>query len=286
MSLWIDESDALGRLDSVDPSHAGHVRQLIEDGLTVLRRAVSPELCDRATADFVRYCDEHPESTDFTDDHGHHSRLCSFHFASVPMLAIGLQPEILRFLDSMFEAPAAIATSLFFERGSQQDIHRDSPHFHTNPEGRFFGVWTALEDLSSDNGPLSYYVGGHKVTVDRFEVRDSMPSASPLEMYLLEYQPQVVAACKEKGLDLVEAVDINKGDVVVWHPQLPHGGAPVRNAALSRRSTVFHYLPAGHQMRGSDVFFSDSYPTGQLPTLSVAGREMFDLGSPIFAPDI
>jgi len=285
MSLWIDEPGALQRLDSVDPSHRDHIRQLIEDGVTVLRRAVSPELCDRATVDFIRYCDEHPESADFQDEHGLHSRLCNFHFASVPLLAIGLQPEILGFLDSIFEAPAAIATSLFFERGSQQDIHRDSPHFHTNPEGRFFGVWTALQDVSSDNGPLAYYVGGHKATVDRLEIRDSMPDASPEEMYL-EYQARVVAACKQSGLDLVEAIDIGKGDVVIWHPQLPHGGAPVRNPTLSRRSTVFHYLPAGHQMRGGDVFFSDSYPTGLLPTLSVAGREMFDLGSPIFVPNV
>jgi ectoine hydroxylase-related dioxygenase (phytanoyl-CoA dioxygenase family) len=32
-----------------------------------------------------------------------------------------------------------------------------------------------------------------------------------------------------------------KGDVFIWHANLVHGGTPVRNTALTRKSMVIHY---------------------------------------------
>ncbi len=35
-----------------------------------------------------------------------------------------------------------------------------------------------------------------------------------------------------------------KGDVFVWHANLVHGGAPIINKALTRKSMVIHYYAA------------------------------------------
>jgi ectoine hydroxylase-related dioxygenase (phytanoyl-CoA dioxygenase family) len=32
-----------------------------------------------------------------------------------------------------------------------------------------------------------------------------------------------------------------KGDVLIWHANLVHGGAPILNPALTRKSMVVHY---------------------------------------------
>lgn len=32
-----------------------------------------------------------------------------------------------------------------------------------------------------------------------------------------------------------------KGDVLIWHANLVHGGAPIINEALTRKSMVIHY---------------------------------------------
>lgn len=280
--LWIDRTDAPERVPTIGEPLRPAVEDLMENGVTVLRGMVAPGVCDRLVDDFRRYCDQHPEEADFRDAQGLHSRFCNFHMASAALLGLGLQPQILALLDCLFEAPASIATSLFFEKGSEQGIHRDSPFFHTEPEGHFFGVWTALEEVSAENGPLCYYLGGHKAVVDRFEVRDSLPGAPVMDVYM-RYQAQVVDRCQDLGLPYVEAIDVHKGDVIVWHPRLPHGGVPLKDPTRSRLSAVFHYLPEGTEMRGVDTFFSGKpFSGGAFPTISVAGRRVLDQGAPTF----
>jgi ectoine hydroxylase-related dioxygenase (phytanoyl-CoA dioxygenase family) len=38
-----------------------------------------------------------------------------------------------------------------------------------------------------------------------------------------------------------EELIAKKGDVLIWHANLIHGGAPIRNKALTRKSMVVHY---------------------------------------------
>ena len=279
--LWIDSPEALELLSGVAESHRDPIGELIENGVTILRGGADHNLCDGVVEDFRRYCEEHPVERDFRDEHGLHSRLCNFHMASLRFLAVGLNTAVLSLLDCLFDAPASIATSLLFERGSEQGIHRDSPFFHTDPEGHFFAAWTALEGVTADNGPLSYFLGGHLPVVDRFAVRDSMRDQPYLDMHKT-YQEQVLDACRAEGLPYVEATDIHKGDIIIWHPRLPHGGAPVKDPTRSRLSAVFHYLPQGCEMRGVDTFFSGEPFTGQFPTISVADRQVLNHGAPMF----
>lgn len=55
--------------------------------------------------------------------------------------------------DRFFDAETVLYTSLLLERGSEQALHRDSPAFVTRPEGKYLGVWAALEDIDAENGP-------------------------------------------------------------------------------------------------------------------------------------
>ena len=49
---------------------------------------------------------------------------------------------------------------------------------------------------------------------------------------------------EERGLEL-ESFLPKKGDALIWSADLAHGGAPITDPALSRRSFVCHYCPAG-----------------------------------------
>jgi hypothetical protein len=283
--LWIDGPDAGRLLGEVDPTLREPIGRLMDEGVTILRRGADSTMCDRVIEDFRRYCEEHPAEKESRDEHGLHSRLCNFHLASTRFLALGLNPTVLPVLDCLFGAPAGIATSLLFERGSEQKLHRDSPFFHTDPEGHFLAAWTALEPVGTENGPLAYYLGGHAPEIDRFAVRDAMPGRPVIDM-LERYQAEVLDACRAEGLPYVEATDIQKGDVIIWHPRLPHGGAPVKDPTFSRLSAVFHYVPRGCEMRGVETFFSgEPFTGGPFPTLSVAGRHIFDQGAPLFLPN-
>ena len=63
--------------------------------------------------------------------------------------------------DFLYGVKTSLYTSLFFSRGTEQRIHIDIPFFWTYPKNRYFGVWTALEDVDMNNGPLRVLERGH-----------------------------------------------------------------------------------------------------------------------------
>jgi hypothetical protein len=282
--LWIDRDDAPRQLAlrTQDAFLAEHTGNLMRVGVTRIPGVVSHETCDAAIQAFRRHCEASAkEAADYRDGFGYHSRLCNFHLVSPEALDIGLNPRVLELLDFLFDRPAAICSSLTFEKGSQQKLHRDSPFFHTNPEGRFFGVWTALEDVSPDAGPLVYRPGGHRLRVDRLAIAQANPGVPPGDLFH-PYVQRVSEACDRQGLPEVRMDTMRKGDVLIWHPQLPHGGSPIADPRRTRQSIVFHYMPEGASIHGVDAFFSERFPDAPNPMRTERGRRMFDHGAPRF----
>jgi ectoine hydroxylase-related dioxygenase (phytanoyl-CoA dioxygenase family) len=156
-------------------------------------------------------------------------------------------------------------TSLFYERGSAQEVHRDTPVFVTRPEYRYFGTWVALEDTDPDNGPLVVVRGGHLLPeIDREGIArsfcanlDDVPALSN-DMWV-SYQHEVAAQCARAGLG-TDPVCAKMGDTIIWHPQAPHGGAPIRDLRRTRFSLVMHSTPLGVPVYRQDVFFNPSKP--------------------------
>ena len=82
--------------------------------------------------------------------------------------------------DYFFDESTTLYTSLFFERGSGQDCHRDTPYFWTNPGYGYFGVWLALEDVKPDAGPLIVVPKSHKI-IDTDLFRNEIGNMERLE---------------------------------------------------------------------------------------------------------
>jgi len=180
-------------------------------------------------------------------------------------------------ITAVFGSSVTVIGSLFFEKGSEQSIHRDTPAFFTNPFNHYFGVWNALEDIRMDAGPLIYYEGGHKVAQDKDLYLDKSVNEK-------NYFAKVEDACREAGLPIKELI-INKGDTIIWHPQLPHGGGKINKTGLTRKSLVFHALPTMADIYGPSEFFNTH---GRLPiktnhSLLREGKHwMIDQGAPKF----
>ncbi|MFL6464013.1 MAG: phytanoyl-CoA dioxygenase family protein [Bryobacteraceae bacterium] len=78
---------------------------------------------------------------------------------------IACNATVLKLLSDLYGRRAFPFQTLNLPVGTQQHFHSDSVHFSSCPERFMAGVWVALEDIDSDDGPLLYYPGAHKLPV-------------------------------------------------------------------------------------------------------------------------
>lgn len=238
------------------------MRDLVERGVAVIEGAVAASDCDRIVGEWNAFTADNAAYFDpLRNEHGLLRRVVNAHVACRALLPLFVANErVLRLADRFFDAETVLYTSLLYEEGSSQAIHRDSPYFATRPDGRYLGVWVALEDADASNGCLEVIRGGHaKPFVDPVDVARRYhpdPSTIPSSSQELwdDYQGRVEAACLESGL-VRERVQVRKGDVIVWHPSLPHGGSTIGSPGRSRYSFVMHVVPRDTAVYHQDVFF-------------------------------
>ena len=148
-----------------------------------------------------------------------------------------LGPALREMLAPLIHGTPIICNSLSFERGSQQQDHFDTFFMPPLTRNRMLATWVALEDVDPDAGPLRYYPGSHKIPPFRF--------AHGRYNLALDQKDECYAYIDEQleALDLQPVVfEAKKGDVFVWHAHLLHGGLPINNPQLTRKSLVTHYF--------------------------------------------
>lgn len=248
-----------------------HLRELNEDGVTKIANGFSEGLIDEVLAGVKQAL--HRNDAIFRkhiDADGHYPRLINLHMLHEPLLRLFAENELaLAVQDAFFGARSSLYTSLYYERGSAQSIHRDTPYFCTRPEYRYLGVWVALEDAGESNGCLAIVRKGHLVpeldreslALEHFKTLDEVPPGAPAGQDVLwdVYQGRVAEQCRERGL-APEMLTAQTGDVVIWHPQLPHGGSQIKDLTRTRHSFVMHVTPEGTPVYQQDVFFNPRKP--------------------------
>lgn len=245
---------------------------LLNDGIAIIPAAVSPDACDAALEQFKLLEASNPDKFyPHRTPEGLYVRIINLHQILPSLLRLfSRNPISLGVQDKFFGSPSTLYTSLYFQRGSGQAIHRDTPYFCTRPEYRYLGVWTALEDTDEDNGPLQIVRGGHVLEEENREaiarqfytnLQDIMPGDQKLWD---AYQLQMLKSCHAAGLS-IENVCVKKGTTVIWHPQLPHGGAPIKDATRTRNSLVCHVTQRNAAVHHMDAFFNPnrSYETSR-----------------------
>jgi phytanoyl-CoA hydroxylase len=256
---WIDRADAdIDAFLSRSAPRASELRDALiawrAQGYVVLKRAAADELCDAYLEDVGRLIEEHQDHDVRVacSTHGSASiqsltleeiqqpqlRLENFHNASTAGKQLGLAAPIVDFVGAIFDDTPVMAQSLTFLRGSQQLVHQDHAFVTPVIPGYLAAAWIALEEIHPDSGPVFYYPESHRIPKfdfgnGPFMTPDSQHNESDVAAY-------IEAECTKRGSPRVELL-VEKGDILLWHCSLAHGGAAVRNPALTRKSVVFHY---------------------------------------------
>jgi hypothetical protein len=150
---------------------------------------------------------------------------------------IALHPPILAALAQLFGRKPLPFQTLNFPVGTEQRAHSDTIHFNSLPHGYLAGVWVALEDVDEDNGSLVYYPGSHRLP--EITMRDV--GVPPGGEHYRDYEDYTERLIAERGLPVARG-NLRRGQALIWHGNLIHGGGPHPNKARTRHSQVTHYF--------------------------------------------
>ena len=267
--LWIDQANALDlirgkyELGNITADEARDLETFVLDGYVVLKNAVPSVILDRASevleaAYEGRYPEVRFECGAVAPGHlawqakmsEVPAKALDLHWHFDEIRDLGFAPAVVRFLHLLFERPASASQSLGFYRGSAQPMHQDSAYVAYSIPQQFSAAWFALEDVKPDAGELMYFVESHRklpefIHAERFKsMTDAQLVGVSLDV-LVKEDVKHQKAIKRKSRRLLlkrETFMAKRGDVLIWHAELAHGGRPISTSA-TRKSVVFHYSP-------------------------------------------
>ena len=275
---WFDQPDAERRLErlcrerAVSPDEAGLLENWLRDGYVVVEDCVDHDAISRLSAvvdDVWFSSDPHPGLlvSDVTIDgvtqvHVTHEdllrlprevreqakadsswRVGELHLYDDSAASVFKSDRLARLCSLIFDRPAVPDHSLTFSKGSRQMLHQDTAVFHVYPRNFLCGVWIACEDISPASGPLEIYPGSHR---------------EPLYAEFTNYPQTQRRTAPQDQCDRYDAYvrelatryprrtfTPKMGSALFWHGMLVHGGAPIEDATLTRKSFVVHFIADG-----------------------------------------
>ena len=280
--FWTDlttaDAMAAGKLalGVMTPAEAALIEAWRRDGFVSLPGAVETAVADAVLEDFERaYRGDLRLKMSYWDETGRHvapasrdhrgkaeAKLLDLHAVSDAAQAAIFAAPVRRFLELLFERPALAFQSLGFHRGSEQPLHQDTAFVRVSSPMEFVASWIALEDIQPGSGELEYYPGSHALPHHLFDGRHLW--ARPGDPEVPGFSAILHDAATKAGLS-IERFRPRKGDVLIWSAGLMHGGSPVTDAGLTRKSLVTHYCPA-------DLQPMYAYKGGRVKRRSIAGQ--------------
>lgn len=253
---WLDRADAAERIGQklaageITPAESELCRKWSTDGYVVLQRAIEPGILDRVwdgyersiaagkiqlSADPAGAGDPHPGR--FLNPHKRCGAFCE----------ILKHPGLLGAIRLLMEREPKVLQTIASHKGSEQPEHSDSIHMTTYPLGYLSAAWIAFEDIHPSSGPLVYYPGSHRlpyVFSKDVDISETDYQREGYQSYQAKYEPYIQKLIADHGLQ-PHYFHARKGDVLIWHANLLHGGS--RRAALhhSRRAVVTHFFVKG-----------------------------------------
>lgn len=240
---WLDRPDALERLEAhqeflnMEPALQDKVRQFVRDGFFVLEQFHDSGTTGALNTEVDQLLGAGKAGFNYTGrkifNLHEQSRLADEHFFR--------NEALLRLLSFLLGKPVLPFQSLSFVQGSEQRAHSDSIHMTTEPPGYLIATWSALEDCPEDSGPLYYYPGSHRLRYITTQDYDSGNTRFTIgENSNRRYEDRIASLIQEHNLKK-QVFLAKRGDVLVWHANLLHGGSAITRPGATRRSIVCHY---------------------------------------------
>lgn len=259
--LWIDKFDYEEQLSkrvefgNISAEEKEQLEFFVKNGYLIIRNAVDVEVVEALkkevenTRELSQYylTRNNEEGYRYAKQNFHSSekfRYIDFHVNSLNAKKLVFADKISKFLALIFEESPLAFQTLLFRYGSQQAIHQDTAYVVADEPMKLAASWIALEDVKQGTGELVYYPGSHKHKEYLFsgEHKSWMKARDGVEQHQDFLKHLHVEA--EQNEKEIERFLPKKGDALIWHADLAHGGAKITQPGKTRLSLVTHYCPA------------------------------------------
>ena len=271
-NLWLDSPTASNQIvekvasGSIDAKTAELLEHFVENGYLIIQLP-DDELAniDLLVEDVNQLWQELPSEVAFAYDSPAMRMSCAcaasqrkpryrihdMHSYSRAALALYLSPSVFRIMELIYNEPPVAIQTLYFEYGSQQVLHRDPVVVPTAPASHLLAAWIALEDIQVGSGELQFVPGSHRLPY--YEVEPGQYRFDPTRMGAAEVEKAMEwdrQQCQKAGLE-AKHFRAKKGEILIWHHSLLHGGSPCEEEFLTRESFVVHFSTRrNYQERG------------------------------------
>ncbi|WP_176591895.1 phytanoyl-CoA dioxygenase family protein [Sphingobium sp. EM0848] len=255
--LWIDRSDWRQEITArgLDATEASMVTDFVDNGYVILEGAAPHHLVDafqrkielafREGNDQVLYQKHGQQVVQYLNEPADRKggRVVDSFVPLSEALDLFSVPRLMNFFKLIFDAHPLLFQSLSFDQGSQQGLHQDTAYVVVNRPLELAACWIALEDVRPGSGQLVYAPGSHRRPDWDFggNKKHWDPSQDGPDTHNA-WSVDVAEQAKRSDRGIVPFY-AKKGDILIWHADLAHGGAPVENDDLTRQSLVGHFCP-------------------------------------------
>jgi ectoine hydroxylase-related dioxygenase (phytanoyl-CoA dioxygenase family) len=277
---------------------AGRLAEWRRDGFTVFEAAVGEDIIDAAVADLDAFIAA-PGAFNIPVEVNGRSfdsagvddirfdlpgvKIYQFHCFSRAAARALLAPAPTDFISHLFGSAAAVLQSQAFVRGGVHLLQSDSAYVASQTQPAFLVAgWVCLEDTLASTGPLALFPGGHAASrMDAFASiefdwgggrRTYGPGATRTPQ---DFSDHLTRRMQQSGIAAQPQL-LRKGDVVLWHADLPNMELPIEDVRPSRRAILAHYTSIRtfprdfrapfSEIRGLGVFENGGY-AHRLPRL-------------------
>ena len=171
------------------------------------------------------------------------ARVVDDYFFSKRSRNLLFHPTIQNFMRTVLQQDIVLTQSLRFNYGSEQPLHQDTAFVRMNAPMKLTAVWIALEDIEPGTGELLYLPGSHTwegyLFSGRFKHYDK-DRDGPAQ--LEAWHQWILDEAKARNVT-AQSFAAKKGDLLIWHAGLAHGGAAITKHEKTRLSLVGHYCP-------------------------------------------
>lgn len=256
--LWVDRRDAHDILEDrrsggeVSDEDAEALAHYIDHGYVVFEKTTDESVIDEYLAFFEAAWDDAPERAmlhwqrqylpmdrKFYDEV---TKVGSLHLWFDRAQELIFPPAVFRFLTQIYERPPVAFQTMTMRKGSEENLHIDTGPLTLTEPMSMAASWVALEDVQPFSGEFQFIPGSHRLP-ELLHYGTDKGHHGDYEEYD-KILKTTLRMCEERGLK-TETFTAKKGDVLIWHADLMHGGAPIQDRQRTRLSLVAHFMPLG-----------------------------------------